>query len=239
MNRITAGLFLALLSTQAIAADLAAPVESRAFNWTGFYAGGNAGYGQAGGDASLSISGGPLNGLVTTGSGGNVTGAMAGGQVGYNWQAGLFVFGAEADYQWSGQSKTNSQGCALGCVFQEKTSLTSFGTLRSRFGVAIDRVMIYGTGGLAYITGSDVTTATVGVASIPLLNVSVSGIGWTAGAGVEFAISGNWSLKAEYLYLASSNVTGSGTLPTILGGTATETVRLHDHLGRAGINYKF
>jgi outer membrane immunogenic protein len=239
MNRFTVGLFLALASTQAIAADLALPSPAvRVFNWTGIYIGANTGYGQVNGDAIETASGGLLNGLTVTSSG-NANGAVAGGQVGYNYQTGVFVSGVEADYQWSGQSKANSVGCGIGCTVQEKTSLTSFGTLRGRFGIAADRILIYATGGAAYLTGSNVTTVNVGIASAPLLSVSLSGIGWTAGGGIEAAISDNWSLKAEYLYLASSNVTGTGSLPTLFGGTATESIRLHDQIGRVGINYRF
>ena len=219
-----------LLGTSAYAADLATvpPVaRSPAFNWSGFYVGVNGGWGSAGGNLTA-------NGLVTT-SGNDVSGAIAGGQLGFNWQSGSFVAGIEGDYQWADQHKTTVFG-----IFEERTSLNSFATLRGRAGVAIDRVLLYGTAGGAWLSGKDRLNATVGGASVELISLSLDGWGWTAGGGIEFATLGNLTVKAEYLYLQSTSVSGSAPIPLALGGgTLTVTGKVHDHIGRVGVNYKF
>jgi outer membrane immunogenic protein len=131
-----------------------------------------------------------------------------------------------------------------------------FGTLRGRIGALVDpTTLIYGTGGLAVgnfkmsstatsvangfrgavggggvqslLAPSPVTTIAASVSDNPTL------VGWTIGAGLEKKFSHNWSVKLEYLYL------DFGT-HTFLSGTGLDTsVRLHDHIGRVGLNYAF
>jgi len=122
----------AFAASSAMAADLARPVYKAApaplFNWTGFYVGGHGGYGWAD-DANLSPKG-----------------WFGGGQVGYNWQyAPNWVFGVEADISGSDISETNLAGAPL-----VSSKINYFGTARGRLGYTVDRVMVYGTGGLAF-----------------------------------------------------------------------------------------
>lgn len=228
MQRLAILPFL-LLGTSALAADLGAPPPARspAFNWSGFYAGVNGGWGSA--DGSLTA-----NGLITA-SGNDVSGALAGGQLGFNWQAGALVVGVEGDYQWADQHKTTTFG-----VFEERTSLNSSATLRGRAGIAVDRVLLYGTAGGAWLNGKDRLDATIGGTPVELISLSLNGWGWTAGGGVEVAALDNLTVKAEYLYLQSTSVSGSAPIPLALGGgTLTATGKVHDHIGRVGVNYKF
>jgi outer membrane immunogenic protein len=96
-----------------------------AYNWSGLYAGVNAGY-EWGKVTNLAV---------------NPSGLMGGGQVGYNWQSGQFVFGGETDIQASGADDTFAPW---------KFSNPWFGTLRARAGFAMNNILIYGTLGLAY-----------------------------------------------------------------------------------------
>ena len=111
------------------------------------------------------------------------SGFVGGVQAGYNFQAGSFVYGVEADLQYSGM-KQEASGVAA--------RIGWYGTARARVGFTpIDRVLLYATGGLAYgrMEVSDATSM-----------VSSTRTGWTAGAGAEIALDRHWSLKTEYLH---------------------------------------
>ena len=213
--------FAALLGARgtAVAADLslaplykAPPVQvAPVYNWTGFYLGANGGGGW--GHSFWNNS--------TTGI--NLSGGQAGGTVGYNQQLGSIVFGVEGDGDWSGFKGTNTTpGCPGGCT----TSDTWLSTVRGRIGYAFDRVMPYATGGLAV---GDIRAATPGFAGGTSTNA-----GWTLGGGVEVALPGNWSAKAEYLRvdLGGFNCTGCGVAPG-------NHVSLQENVFRAGVNYHF
>jgi outer membrane immunogenic protein len=101
-------------------------------DWNGLYLGVNAGYGWGGGSSSIVFTG-DLAGGTTTPQGrgateltgttllgsGSLSGALAGGQIGFNWQAGMVVFGAEVDAQWSGQQGTSLVVCTPDCTASE------------------------------------------------------------------------------------------------------------------------
>ena len=163
---LSAGIaFVALASGSALAADLpvrqAAPVYSPPpvmvpyFSWTGCYVGLNGGYGWSQDhsvDAALS------NGNVWTGAGSaGLSGGFGGGQVGCNYQAGPAVFGIETDFQGSGMSKSvgpTALAARSPARFTASDKVKWFGTLRGRLGYAVDRVLLYVTGGLAYANNS-------------------------------------------------------------------------------------
>jgi outer membrane immunogenic protein len=184
-----------------------------AYNWTGFYVGIQGGYGF--GDEIQHRQGAVNSGKFST------SGGLIGGTIGYNYQIGQIVAGAEADYAWSNIKGSTGVGCAApGCT----TELRSFGTVRGRLGYAIDRFMPYITGGLALadvrgragaFSGSDLRA------------------GWTIGAGVEAAVWQNVSVKAEYLYYDfGRNNYNTVAVPPI-------STNAKGHIVRAGINYKF
>jgi outer membrane immunogenic protein len=184
------------------------------YNWTGFYAGINVGYGF--GESTWSLPPGTTM---------EPTGFLVGGTVGYNWQAGAIVYGVEADWAWSNVS--GSVTCAL--VATCTTSSDWLATFRGRVGYAFDRWLPYATLGGAY---GNVKATT----SIPILGLSTASeqtqLGWTAGIGIEYAMMGNWTAKLEYLYvdLGSFNAAPS---PLVNNVTFTENIL------RAGLNYKF
>ena len=184
-----------------------APVYVPVFTWTGFYVGANAGY--AWGNVNA-------NG-ANVGRVGDLDGFIGGGQVGYNYQMGQFVIGAEADFQGADLTSGNNLG-----LVRVKTEY--FGTVRARVGVAFDRFMPYITGGWAY---GNVKT------SIPALAFSSDRThtgGYAIGGGLEYAFTNNLIGGVEYLYvdLGEKNILGAGTKV----GTDFSVVR-------ARLSYKF
>jgi len=185
---------------------------SPAYDWSGFYLGLNGGGGW--GDSHW-------QGIGRT----DLSGGQAGGTAGYNWQLGKTVLGLEGDVDWSGlQGSMNSALCPGGTC---STSNTWLSTVRGRLGYSFDRFMPYVTGGLAV---GDVHASTPGLASASNTNA-----GWTVGGGIEFALPGNWSAKAEYLHVDL----GDTNCGTACGGTPNENVSLHEDVFRAGVNYHF
>jgi outer membrane immunogenic protein len=210
---------LAAAATQATAADLPRqmPVKAPAYmapyyNWTGFYLGINGGYGF--GNSNWSAAG--------TGNF-NTNGGLIGGTAGYNWQIGQAVLGLEGDGDWSGISgSTTNSLCPGGC----KTSNDWLATVRGRVGYAADRWMPYATAGAAF---GDIK------ASIPgFTAVDTTKVGWTVGAGVEFAISGPWTAKLEYLYVDLGNASCA-----VCGPSSPDNVSLKENIVRGGVNYRF
>jgi outer membrane immunogenic protein len=180
------------------------------FTWSGIYIGGNGGY-------SFGTTTPSLGGL--SGSGFSTNGIVAGGTIGGNYQTGAFVFGVEGDFDWD-NIKGNPSVC-VGC----QVSSTWLATARGRVGVAWDRLLFYGTGGVAFQNVKFAVTAPPLTAP---LATTVNAIGWTAGGGVEYALSPNWSVKAEYLYVNFNNQTiGPGTFTLI------------ENVVRGGVNYRF
>jgi outer membrane immunogenic protein len=209
---------LALSAASALAADIPraapayrAPVAVPVFNWTGGYIGINAGYGWGRSDWS------------GFGADADPSGGLAGLTLGYNWQAaGPWVFGIEGDINWSDiKGDFVNAACRFGCEIKNQW----FGTARGRVGYAMDRVMPYLTGGLAF---GDVRTTINGVAGARDTNV-----GWTLGGGIEGAITPNWTAKLEYLYVDLGDVS-CGVL-----ACAAATPDFQSHIVRAGLNYKF
>ena len=236
---LLAGVALAAMSTLATAADLprkTAPIQpivyAPAFSWTGFYVGGNAGYGFGSSTTSNTF-----NGLAPVGARiiGDPDGFIGGGQVGYNYQFyNNIVLGAEADIQ--GSTLESSRSAVFGTT--SKSSLDYFGTVRARVGYAfagtnsvLDRTLLYVTGGFAY---GDQSLNIAGYSS-----PSNTHFGYAAGAGVEYAFTNNWTVKLEGLYvdLGRENYVFTNANPVV------PAIRTRDQLDfavvRAGLNYKF
>ena len=170
---------------------------------------------------------------------GNLDGFLAGGTIGANYQMGQAVFGIEGDWDWSGQSKTDTFSCSVGCTASEAYKIPWLATVRGRVGYAFDRVLVYGTAGVAFMNATDTATGSAGGISATLVSVNDTAIGWTAGAGVEFGITENLTARAEYLFV-SAKPTGTATIPAALGGgSVSESATISDSLIRAGLDFKF
>jgi outer membrane immunogenic protein len=146
------------------------------------------------------------------------------GTVGYNYQMNQVVLGVEGDIDWAdiNGNKTTTGVCALGCTTKDSW----LSTVRGRLGYAADRFMPYVTGGLAL---GDIQASLPGFAGGNTTNA-----GWTIGGGIEFAIAGHWTAKAEYLYVDLGNFNCG-----IACGAATQNVSFTANLFRGGINYRF
>lgn len=196
------------------------------FTWTGFYIGGNLGYGWGDGSGTVTNTG--IAPLGATGPvSGNGNGILGGVQIGYNWQTGAFVWGVETDFQLSAGEGTFA-GNTGAVTFTGNSKNEWFGTIRGRLGYAVDRWLLYVTGGGAYshnsISGTDSLART--------FNASATGWSWTVGGGVEAALTNNWSVKGEYLYISTPD-----TLPIRAGTTITGDT--DSHVFRVGVNYRF
>jgi outer membrane immunogenic protein len=248
----------ALVASPATAADM--PVKAAIhktpalapLSWTGFYVGGNGGYGW--GDRTANLNPGDFTAGVATSAvaGGtrppmapfDLHGGLGGLQGGYNWQFDRsWLVGIEADYDWARIRGTGTSAFFLNglpSTFQVTQNVTSFGTVRGRVGwLAIPSLLVYGTGGFAYgrvtesqtvVGGATLATAISGFACGPGLPCFVGSSsrnlsGWTVGTGLEYALWEHCTVKAEYLYvnLGSGDVVG---MPAVsVGGLAAGTVR--------------
>jgi len=226
-----------------------------AVEWTGIYFGVNAGYGWAQGSSTTDFGGGLTGGtttplglgateLGTTGllASSSPRGGIAGGQIGFNWQAGMVVFGAELDGQWSGQANAVLLSCTPpipGCTATEAIKIRSLTTGRARIGLAFDWLMPYVTAGGALVNARDDLTVNVGGVSANFQPLSGTTLGWTAGAGVDVALSSNWSARLEYLHIRANDVTSSVGIPGFLGvGITAESAAYKDNIVRVGLNYR-
>ena len=250
MRRIAiAGAFIFAAAGQAVAADMPVPSPSpqppnsyypvlAPFNWGGFYVGATGGYGFGtsswNAPAVISATAPPSPAVATRSF--NLRGALAGGTLGLNMQANAFVFGIEADGDWTNLKGTSANsycstvtvGATAGATCETKSVF--FGTLRARFGYAFDRVLVYGTGGLAdgKIQAGFNPPATFD---------SVTNFGWIGGAGIEFAFADSWTAKVEYLYTSLGTISCSTSANC--GTSVPVTVSLTENIVRVGINYKF
>jgi outer membrane immunogenic protein len=258
MKRILSAVMVtAALTAPGLAADLGArttytkaPVVAPVSNWSGFYVGGNLGYGWGDGNTDFSFLPSPeIFGDNNTTLGARSTGVTGGAQLGYNWQIGSLVTGLEADIQGSdikGSARATptfvGDGTPIpGNVLSSEQKLSWFGTVRGRLGVTVTPdLLLYGTGGLAY--GHVDASANWGAGGIAApASVSKTKVGWTAGAGAEWMFARNWSAKLEYLYidLGSESAIGDFPPPTQPQFKVGYTWHTQENIARAGVNYHF
>ena len=255
---IAASLLAAAMGTPAMAADMYAgrplPPPIPLCDWCGFYLGVNAGVGVAVDSFTTSVSAGgpnfPGNAFLSSSDTHALTGGLLGGQFGYNWQSGNWVFGGEFDWDWSGQQNTSSKtaqnlgGFGGFASLTDSDKINSIGTLRARLGWANGGWLWYVTGGVAWAEVNDTFT---GSTTSPLVTLnrtssfSQTKSGGTVGAGVETRLWGGWSTKLEYLYVNLGSTDRAFTVTDGLGDAATLTSNhsVSDHMVRWGLNYRF
>jgi outer membrane immunogenic protein len=264
---------IAIGTAAASAADLAprmyakAPAAAAAvYDWTGFYVGGNVGYGWAEDtDPSLSVinpgGAGNIGPYLTTGLPGfasgnrfpslNPSGVFGGGQIGYDKQFGTWVLGIVADIQaadFNASGTTLTSFATTGANVTESLSVKTdwFGTVRGKVGFAANDWLFYGTGGLAYgdvksTIGFGCTPGGLGCNGVFFAGSnSETRVGWAAGAGVAKAF-GNWNVGLEYLHidLGRSSVTALSTNGFFTTTSITESQRVAEDTVRLTVNYKF
>jgi outer membrane immunogenic protein len=198
------------------------PYAPQVYNWSGVYFGGHIG----GGYSSSSWSD-PITG--TGNDNFSDLGFLGGAQAGANIQFNQIVLGIEGDFSYTDLKAGGSD--SIGDTLNTNVQWTS--TITGRIGAAFDRLLVYGKGGLALAEDQSSLTDLGGN------NVSTSFMrtGWTAGAGLEYAIDNNWSAKIEYDYLGFGSKTLDFTTPLL--GTVTPTANLNVQEVKAGINFRF
>jgi outer membrane immunogenic protein len=211
-------------TSAAVAADIPLPAPpliaiSPIYDWTGFYIGGNLGAGWAGiSDTNFSDTLGSSFTAPTN------TQFVGGAQVGVNYQfRGGIVIGAEAMFDWSTVSHNNpvtatdptgAVGANIGVI--DARWLT---TATGKLGYAWDRVLLYAKGGGAWVATISPSISVAGVPASFSGASSTTAATWTAGFGLEWAFAGNWSVRAEYDYIAlpSQSLTVAPGTPTFGG----------------------
>jgi outer membrane immunogenic protein len=235
MRRFVGGLTLAAGSVLCVYSAQAADLPARpmpapmapvayappVYNWTGFYIGGNLG----GGFANSSWSDAFTGASDTFNKGGFIGGGQIGANLQYNW----LVLGVEGDFDWVGLNGSGRD--SVGNSINTKTDWTA--TATGRIGAAFDRLLVYSKGGIAFAHDhSTLNDIAGGTASTTLTRT-----GWTAGAGLEYALDKNWTAKLEYDYLGFGSQTLNLPTPAFPAYASNASLNIQEF--KVGINYKF
>lgn len=197
------------------------------FNWTGFYLGGQIGYAWARDRQDLFTNAGAF--LVTTDN--SFTGFVGGGHAGFNMQSGQLVYGVEVDFE----GKSLNTSFPVGAPFAATTFTVKSdwqGSIRGRLGLAVDRALLYATGGVTFANYNHTYT------TVPGFFDSVTKIrtGWTVGAGLEWVLAANWTARAEYRYTDFGTV--ANNLPNFLAPPGFSNDRLVEQAVRFALSWK-
>src|SRR5882724_1861304 len=210
---VTASLIALGAAAPAVAADLAARPYTKApamiaavYDWSGFYIGANGGWGQSRNSWDLQ----QFNGVSFPEGSNNGNGGTIGGQVGYRWQAGTWVFGVEAQGNWADFKGSNISQFAA--VFRNESKTTAFGLFTGQVGYAANNFLVYVKGGAAVTSNNyrsfvNATNALAGSTS------DDTRWGGTIGVGAEYAFAPNWSVGLEYDHLFMQDKTYTFTTP--------------------------
>ena len=234
----TVGLAALGIAAPASAADLAArpytkappPMLAAAYDWSGFYIGANGGWGtsrKCWDSVAPSL-------LIGPEGCHDANGGVAGGQIGYRWQAASWVFGVEAQGNWA-----DLRGSNASLIFGDtnRSRIDAFGLFTGQVGYAWNNVLLYVKGGAAVTddrfeirdTPTNILLATTG---------DQTRWGGTVGAGVEFSFAPNWSVGVEYdhLFMGTKTVTFNDAAGVFF---ATDRIRQDVDIVTARVNYRF
>lgn len=213
------------------AASIAGSASAQSNRWSGAYGGIHGGYAFAAHGDTIGIRNFATDAFVDNYGTLRPNGGFGGAQIGYNIVNNGYLFGLEGDFG-AGRITATTSATASGITAVSKGQLNSLGTLRARVGWATSpSAIVYATGGLAF-GHYDYSIAYSGALNGTLSRSDVT-FGWAVGAGTEWALNSNWSLKAEYLLL--------GLMParTVNDGTISTIEHLSAHTLKLGLNYKF
>jgi outer membrane immunogenic protein len=249
---VFAALALAIGATNGSTADLSAPAPSyskvasqmmapvSAYDWSGFYVGvnGGGGWSHKCWDMTDSVLHGPFVPAYRDGCH-DATGGTVGGQLGYRWQSGSWVFGAEGQGNWARIRGENVSTFFNIAPFLNRSTVNGLGLLTGQVGFAWNNFYWYAKGGAA-VTRSKYE-GIIAANDLVLDGVSVTRWGAVAGTGLEYGFTPNWSLAVEYDHLFMGN--GSVTLVGIgdLVGVNSRVIRVNQDIDlvTARINYRF
>ena len=218
-----------------------APAAPR--DWTGIYAGGHLGAGAGNSDFADPYPSFGFGDRVRAG------GAVAGAQIGVNYQRGHAVVGLEAAGSWSQIEGTftcftgfpDPSAAGMDCG----SKLDRLATFTGRVGYAADSTLYYVKGGAAlghtnFTLNADPVFNTLGLGLTGhVLNSDTTAWGWTAGAGIEHALDAHWSVLGEYKFVDLGSSTVAFAVPAPLAAVQSETIKQRYHVMTLGVNYKF
>ena len=244
------------LTGSALAAEPAPLPPPPVFTWTGVYIGAQIG-GAWGTGSALFTGFDPffprgVGTFIDTSLGGNPTGVIGGAHLGYQVQINQWILGVEGSVD--GTSLTKTVNAAFpnflgGALLNAHTTADIQGSIRGKIGIAWDRFMIYGTGGVAFggfntdFTLTSPGFVTIGGVVIPPFfasnNFSRTRTGWTAGGGAQYAVTPNWWVFAEYRF-SDFGTFRNGAFPNLPNGVFFNgSRRLQENQVQAGVSYKF
>jgi len=241
---VLAASMLAFGTAAASAADLAPryyskappPVVAPIYNWGGFYVGVNGGWGSSHNCwTNTAVFAVPVFAL---GEGcHNSTGGTVGGQVGYRWQAGNWVFGLEAQGNWADFSGSNPSLVFAGVT--NRTRIDAFGLFTGQVGYAWNNALFYVKGGAAVTDNRYDGLATF--TGVVLDHATDTRWGASVGAGVEFGFAPNWSAGVEYnhLFMGTQNYALTSVVPPVGVSTRNDDVRQDADMVTVRVNYHF
>jgi outer membrane immunogenic protein len=243
MRAIVASAFALMLVSPAYAADF----EGEAYDWTGIYGGVHAGFIQANVNVDAQtrhIEGEPTTDRLNLSYERDVDGFVGGALGGVNFQAGNFVFGLDMDFggvaAGDGDGTAHAKGTIGGEVIEEdirfQHGMDWNAHVRGRLGFAMDRVFVYGAGGLA-IADFDVKSNR-GLQSNQDIDDGGHATGWSAGGGLEYAMTENLLVRAEYLH---DDFTEEGGICHTVANDCLDNVKVDftNNIFRVGVSWKF
>jgi outer membrane immunogenic protein len=245
MKKFSFGMIAAVAMTgSAFAADMAPrytkappPVVAAIYDWSGFYIGANGGWGSSRNcytnTAILGIA------VAPVGEGcHDATGGTAGGQVGYRWQSGAWVFGLEAQGNWADFRGSNASLLTLGLT-TNRTKIDAFGLFTGQVGYAWNNALLYVKGGAA-VTDNRYEGLITGPNTV-LDRASDTRWGGSVGVGLEYGFAPNWSAAIEYdhLFMSNQNKQFTSVFPVAGINTRNDSIRQDVDLVTVRVNYRF
>jgi outer membrane immunogenic protein len=226
---------LSLLITSSLAPSVS---NAEQFDWSGFYAGGTLGSSRSNsdwkgrGEYADYLADGFGNGIGNFSKELRDTSTLLGVYAGYNIQSGNLLYGFEVDYSRANSSKNAQLDGGEGYVRLD-SELKALGSARVRLGYAADKLLVYGTAGIALNDTDHKWIDRNDFYSVTSKGSTSKDVGWVAGAGIEYALTDKMILRGEGLYYDFSST--SDRDPAGAKFSVEQDVKVL----RAGLAYKF
>jgi len=231
---------LIAFAAPAAAADLAARPYVKAppapiavvYDWSGFYIGANGGWGSSHKCWDFTT---PAGAFVTAEGCHDASGGTAGGQIGYRWQAGTWVFGLEAQGNWADFRGSNVS--LFDPTVSNQSRIDAFGLFTGQVGWAVNNVLFYVKGGAA-VTADRFRRFDVPTGVLIATTGDDTRWGGVVGAGLEFGFAPNWTAGVEYNHLFMQDRTHT-FVDTTGAFFATDRIRQDVDLVTVRVNYRW